>query len=73
MNEVLREMLYDILEIQEDKLAKARDEFLNAEAMTRILKIAYENYQVRVDALKEALGVGSTGVSSNDSQLSEGV
>jgi len=56
MNSIVNQMLLDVLEIQEDRLAKAKDEFENLKDAVRIAKNHYEERLEKVTALKEALG-----------------
>lgn len=55
MNHFLREILDDVLEIQEDKLKRLHDEYVNAQDVVRITGEAYEGQLHKVNAIKAAL------------------
>jgi len=55
MNPILNQILLDVLEIQEDKLAKAKDDYTNLKEATRVAYDYFLERKERVDAIKEAL------------------
>jgi hypothetical protein len=59
MDDLLKEILFDVLEIQLEKLAKARDEKENAGEVFRITKTAFQERLAKVNVLKTALGLAS--------------
>jgi hypothetical protein len=55
MNELLREMLEAVLEIQQGHYARERDAHQNAKEVVRITKAAVDERELKIAALEEAL------------------
>lgn len=55
MNKLVKEILYDVLEIQKEKLAKAKDDMTNAKDVLRITTEIFLERTEKVKALEQEL------------------
>jgi hypothetical protein len=62
MNDLLKEILEGVLEIQQQHMSREQHDLDNAQHAVRIYKAAVEQRQEKIAALKEALNVPPVGV-----------